>query len=136
MVLVDATGKSLPACHVFKIFIEAFVNYTMQIINREKRLEKGHWMWTLVVNVTAYLRHTGEQFLRSCAEQVNIFSNSMVQMQCSGVQHMCSYICISKHNDILIECHKLLDKGIKYDNSTGWKCNFTHTPMIPPKRKS
>ncbi|CAG2242294.1 unnamed protein product [Mytilus edulis] len=78
MVLVDATGKSLPACHVFKIFIEAFVNYTMQIINREKRLEKGHWMWTLVVNVTAYLRHTGEQFLRSCAEQAGISSDQLI----------------------------------------------------------
>lgn len=91
MVLVDVTGKSLPACLVFRIYIEAFVSYLVEIFDKKGiTLTEREWIW--VIPVSADLTDTGKQFLRSCAAQVNAFSNSTFQMKSSAVQHMFLYL--------------------------------------------
>lgn len=76
MTLMDVTKKSLPACHVFKMLIKAFVDHLKIHLDRGKiDLKKVRW----VIPVSAYLNDTGKLFLMSCAKQVRVYFNLMIQ---------------------------------------------------------
>lgn len=68
--LVDETGKSLLASHVFQMFIKAFVNHLNEKINLGADVQRDDIRW--VIPVSANLPNTGKQLLRSCAEQVGV----------------------------------------------------------------
>lgn len=74
--LIDKTGKALPANHVFKCFIKAFVDHLTEYLDRNKFDDKkGKIKW--VIPVSSYLTDNDKQFLRSCAEQVSVLCNIM-----------------------------------------------------------
>lgn len=78
MTLVDVTKKSLPACHVFKMLIKAFVDHLkIHLDMGQIDLKKGRVRW--VIPVSAYLNDTGRLFLMSCAKQVSVYFNGMIQ---------------------------------------------------------
>lgn len=74
--LIDDTGKTLPASHVFNVFIKAFVNDLTEKLYQRTDFEKGDIRW--VIPVLGYLLDSEKQFLISCAEKVNLFSYIMM----------------------------------------------------------
>lgn len=71
--LVDATGKYLPARHVYMLFIKAFVDHFMYSAKSRNLNLKLHKI-RLVIPISADLTDTGEQILQSFV-QVGVFSN-------------------------------------------------------------
>ncbi|VDI32942.1 Hypothetical predicted protein [Mytilus galloprovincialis] len=75
--LIDETRKTLPAIHVFNLFIEAFANGLMEKLwKRSTNFVKGDIRW--VIPVLAYLSDSEKQFLRSCVEKAGIHSNQLM----------------------------------------------------------
>lgn len=75
--LFDATGRSLPASHVFKCLIKAFVNHIKEhLVRRTSDFIKDQIRW--VIPVSANWTDNDKQFLRTCAVQVSILCNSMM----------------------------------------------------------
>lgn len=75
--LIDETGKTLPANHVFKCFIKAFVDHLQDHLGRMTfDLNKDKIRW--VIPVSAYWTDNDKQFLTTCAEQVSLYWNSMM----------------------------------------------------------
>lgn len=73
--LIDATGRYLPASHVFKCFIKAFVNHIKEHLDRMSfDLKKDKIRW--VIPVSAYWTDNDKHFLRACAEQVSVLCHS------------------------------------------------------------
>lgn len=69
MMLEDVTGKLLPASHVFKMFIKAFVHYITEELDKKGapfKIDETRW----VIPVSADLTETSGHILRSCAQQV------------------------------------------------------------------
>lgn len=84
MVLMDETGKTLPSYHIFKMFIKAFFNHLIEHLDiMGINLTKDDIK--CVIPVSAYLKDTGKQFLRSRVEQVSVYFYSTRNM--SVVQH-------------------------------------------------
>lgn len=73
--LIDTTGKNLPANLIFTVFIKAFVNHLTECLDQTNSdLKKGEIRWVIPVSVS--LNDTDKQFLRSCTEQVRVFRDS------------------------------------------------------------
>ncbi|VDH91509.1 Hypothetical predicted protein [Mytilus galloprovincialis] len=71
LMLKDVTGKTLPASHVFTMFIKAFVYHiTEESDKKDASFKKDETRWVIIVSVE--LTDTSKQTLRSCAEQAGI----------------------------------------------------------------
>lgn len=71
MVLEDITGKTLSAFDVFKLSIEALVNHLFETLDKQGTgVKHDDVQW--VLTVPAIWTDTAKQFMRSCAEKVNL----------------------------------------------------------------
>lgn len=73
MILEDASGKCIPTCLVFEMFINAFANHLIQILKSgstwQNIVSTREIGW--IIPISSDLSDTAIRFLKSCVEKVS-----------------------------------------------------------------
>ncbi|CAC5356670.1 unnamed protein product [Mytilus coruscus] len=103
----DVTGKVLPASHVLKMFIKAFVYHITEELDTKDapfKIDETRW----VVPVSADLTETSKQILRSCAQQAGLpFGQLILVTEAEAAFAYCQSLMDRNHN-------QQIQEGIEY----------------------
>lgn len=73
MILEDVSGKCIPTCLVFEMFIDALANHLIQRIKSgstwQNIVSKREIRW--IIPISSNLLDTAIRFLKSCVEKVS-----------------------------------------------------------------